>query len=73
MIYKLAKLCHVVLFLVFAALPASLTYDSFGHDDMGHRAIALVMVTLIIFMAKWAFIDGFAAVERKQRADQDGL
>ena len=72
MIYTLAKLGHVALFMGFAAFPAWLTFESFGHDDMGHRIVALAMVTLIAFMAKWALIDGFAAVERKRRADQGG-
>lgn len=70
--YTLAKILLVLLFLLFSSFDLLFIYISWD-DSLTSRLSTLVMVTLIAFQAKWAFIDGFKAVERKRILDKDGV
>ena len=72
MIYILAKLLHVVLFFMFALFPLWILLHSLD-DTVASRISALFALTFIAFLAKWTFIDGFKAVERKRILDTEGV
>lgn len=62
---KLAKLCATLAFFMFTAMPAWLIVSNFHEPDMPHKIGNLVMATMIAYLAKLWFIDGFAAINRK--------
>lgn len=70
--YTTAKLLHTILFLLFSSIYLWIIYLSWD-DSLTSRLVVMVMVTLIVFQAKWAFIDGFKAVERKRVFDEKGF
>lgn len=69
--FALAKLLHVIVFLLFSSVYLWIMYQSWG-DTWVSRFSAMGMVTLIVFQAKWCFIDGFKAVNRRRILEQDG-
>lgn len=68
--YTTAKMLHVLTFIVFSALPAYIIFSIREKTGAEPTIIRLVMATIIALIAKWAFIDGFRAVELKRARDE---
>lgn len=67
--YALAKLLHVFMFIAFGGASAwgAFVFASYGTGE--GKVFAALLLGLAACGAKWCFVDGFAAVDRKQALD----